>query len=83
MTGFDPLGYTAQAVRLQKNMAQGATIDDGMIKSPDDSNHLRTFGFLVLRQFFDPAALSAEMDRVLKDAFSSSAAVSRYDGNPF
>ena len=52
-----------------KNKAQGATID-GMIKNPD-ANHLRTFGFLVLRQFFDPATLSAEMDRVLKDAFSS------------
>jgi hypothetical protein len=49
----------------------------------DDSNHLRTFGYLVLRQFFDPGTLSVEMDRVLKDAFSSSAAVSRYDGIHF
>jgi hypothetical protein len=30
-------------------------------------DRLRTHGFLVLRQFFDPRALSTEMDRVLQD----------------
>ena len=63
------------------NVAEGVTIDGMTNRS--DANHLRTSGFLVLRQFFDPATLSAEMDRVLKDAFSSSTAVSRYDGIHF
>jgi len=48
-----------------------------------DVNHLQTFGFLVLRQFFDAEPLSAEMDRVLKEAFSSSVPVSRHDGHHF
>lgn len=48
-----------------------------------DVNYLRTFGFLVLRRFFDPNPLSAEMDRVLKDAFSSTTPPSRYDGIHF
>ena len=51
--------------------------------TPPDADHLRTLGFLVLRRFFDPRSLSVEMDRVLEDAFSSSAAVSRYDGIHF
>jgi hypothetical protein len=48
-----------------------------------DINYLQTFGFLVLRQFFDPGPLSAEMDRILKDAFSSSTEVSRFGGIHF
>lgn len=48
-----------------------------------DVDRLRKLGFLVLRQFFDPSALSAEMDRVLKDAFSASTPVSRFDGIHF
>jgi len=46
-------------------------------------DHLRTFGFLVLRQFFDPGPLFAEMNLVLEDAFPPSAAVSRYEGIHF
>src|SRR5262245_16347856 len=45
-----------------------------------DINLFRTCGFLVVRQFFDPKPLSAEMDRVLNDAFWSSASLSRYNG---
>ena len=40
-------------------------------------------GFLILRKFFDPDPLSAEMDRVLHDAFKSSSPVSSYDGIHF
>jgi hypothetical protein len=46
-------------------------------------DRLRKLGFLVLRQFFDPGVLSAEMDRVLTDAFSSSTPISRFDGIHF
>jgi hypothetical protein len=48
-----------------------------------DIDRLRISGFLVLRQFFDPEPLSAEMDRVLTDAFSSLVPVSRYEGIHF
>jgi hypothetical protein len=48
-----------------------------------DVNHLRTFGYVILRRFFDPSPLSTEMDRVLQDAFSASSPVSRYDGIHF
>lgn len=54
-----------------------------MINRPGNADHLGTLGFFVLRQFFDPAMLSVEMDRVLQDAFSSSLDVSHYDGIHF
>jgi hypothetical protein len=53
------------------------------VKEKLNPDHLRTFGFLVLRQFFDPEPLSLEMDRILNDAFNSSAPASRYDGIHF
>jgi hypothetical protein len=48
-----------------------------------DVDRLQTFGFLVLRQFFDPRPLSAEMDRILNEAFASSAPISRFQGIHF
>src|SRR5215510_5497710 len=37
-----------------------------------DSHFFRTFGFLVLRRFFDPLPLSGEIDRALRDGLLSS-----------
>ena len=37
-----------------------------------DVSALRTFGFVVLRRFFDPAPLAAEIDRVMHDGLVSS-----------
>jgi hypothetical protein len=34
---------------------------------PQSANALATFGFVVLRQFFDPGPLAAEIDRVMAD----------------
>jgi hypothetical protein len=34
---------------------------------PEPATALRTFGFAVLRQFFDPSPLAAEVDRVMAD----------------
>ena len=34
---------------------------------PQSANALETFGFVVLRQFFDPGPLAAEIDRVMAD----------------
>src|SRR5262245_20702906 len=48
-----------------------------------DANYFRTFGFLVLPQFFDPGPLSAEIDQVLQDGLLSASEVSRYDGIQF
>ncbi|HVJ25924.1 MAG TPA: phytanoyl-CoA dioxygenase family protein, partial [Vicinamibacterales bacterium] len=40
--------------------------------TPDvDQTHFQTFGFVVLRQVFDPQTLEDEVDRSLRDAFSS------------
>lgn len=33
----------------------------------ESTNALETFGFVVLRQFFDPGPLAAEVDRVMAD----------------
>lgn len=38
-----------------------------------DASHFRTFGFVVLRRFFDPAPLGAEIDRVMHDGLVASA----------
>jgi len=57
-----------------------------MSEQPDPSLDIPAFhssGYLILRRFFDPGPLSAEMDRVLQEAFSSSAPVSRYEGIHF
>jgi hypothetical protein len=35
--------------------------------SPVDALYFRTFGFVVLRQFFDPRLIAAEIDRVMQD----------------
>ena len=48
-----------------------------------DVNYFRTFGFFILRQFFDPGPLAAEIERVLHDAFASSFDVCHYDGIHF
>ncbi len=39
-------------------------------KKLPDTERLRTFGFVVLRGFFEPAPLAAEMDRVLGDGLA-------------
>jgi hypothetical protein len=44
-----------------------------------DVPHFRTFGFVVLRGFFDPRALVAEVDRVLADGLRSAPAATRGD----
>ena len=36
-----------------------------------DADYFRTFGFLVLRQFFDPGPLATEIDRVLNEGLVS------------
>ena len=38
--------------------------------------HFHTFGFLVLRQFFDPDSIVAEIDRVMRDGVVSSSDIS-------
>jgi hypothetical protein len=48
-----------------------------------DIHDFEASGFLILRQFFDSRLLSAEVDRVLQDAFESSSPVSRYEGIHF
>ena len=48
-----------------------------------DIHNFQVSGFLILRQFFDPGPLTAEIDRVLHDAFKLSSPVSRYDGIHF
>jgi hypothetical protein len=42
---------------------------------------LRTFGFVVLRAFFDPDPLAAEIDRVMRNGLSSR--VISYEGISF
>lgn len=42
----------------------------------DQTSHFRTFGFVVLRQFFDPLPLEEEIDRVIRDGPVSSFEVS-------
>src|SRR5262245_46189075 len=48
-----------------------------------DVEYFRAFGFLVLREFFDPNPLAAEIDQVLQDGLVSSADVTRYGGIQF
>jgi Phytanoyl-CoA dioxygenase (PhyH) len=48
-----------------------------------DTDYFRTFGFLVLRQFFDPGPLAPEIDEVLEEGLASASDVSRYDGIQF
>jgi hypothetical protein len=40
-----------------------------------DLLHFRTFGFVVLRQFFDPICLAEEIDQVLRDGVAPSSGV--------
>ena len=39
--------------------------------APYSADTFRTFGFVVLRQFFDPNPLAAEIDRVMRDGLVS------------
>lgn len=44
-----------------------------------DASHFRTFGFVVLRRFFEPRALAAEIDRVLASGLVSAPVASGGD----
>ncbi|PYT04207.1 MAG: hypothetical protein DMF60_15990 [Acidobacteria bacterium] len=48
-----------------------------------DVSFFRTFGFFVLRHFFDPGPLAAEHDRALQEEFADSSGASHYEGVHF
>src|SRR5436190_10640045 len=48
-----------------------------------DVSFFRTFGFFVLRHFFDPGPLAAEHDRALQEEFADSSGASHYGGVHF